>query len=504
MRRKCIYDMLLCFLIFSAGRIFAQASNPEDAGIKPFEKDSAASSGQINTFSDTVVEEKVLVQQQTLKVNNTSVVANPFGVKNINEDLVYRPIGYGGLEVGQIASGYWSCYKNSSIPFHIAHVWQEKAYCNFGYDVLYKKRLNINLLCGGSLGFSTPQVSQATETQQPRYLFSLKNASISYPFIDNDKLSLSTQLGYFPFKYNPEVRNLGEYLFRTNAYPLLVHSEFDNPQADILGLKINFKYSPADFISINNDLLFHSELYFVPVQNWSLSDVFSTTVFNALTIGGGISFCNLISAYQGTYNSLTWYDYQYYQKYYMVDENGDSTLFDWKSTKVVARASFDLKKFIHTDIFGKNDLVLYSEAAVIGLKNYPKYFTDMRDRTFYSIGFNFPGLKFFDVINGEIEYCRDTSSFSSAGLYSISQGTSNYTFLKEGDLTSAHIKRDPFRWSVYVKKSVLDGHVSFVGQCARDHKKINFYYYDYNYMSYIETLPTSKDWWWSFKTEFNF
>ena len=187
-----------------------------------------------------------------------------------------------------------------------------------------------------------------------------------------------------------------------------------------------------------------------------------------------------------------------------MNANGDSTTFDWKSTKVMARASFDPKKFISADIFGKNDLVLYSEAAVIGLKNYPRYFTDMRDRTFYSLGFNIPGFKFFDVINGELEYCRDTSSFSDAGLYSVSGGNTNYTFLKEGDLTSAHVKRSPFRWSVYVKKSVLDGHVSFIGQCARDHKKINFYYYDYNYMSYIETLPSKDDWLWTFKTEFNF
>jgi hypothetical protein len=75
------------------------------------------------------------------------------------------------------------------------------------------------------------------------------------------------------------------------------------------------------------------------------------------------------------------------------------------------------------------------------------------------------------------------------------------SFTTAGDYT---VKRSPWRWSVYLKKSFLDEHVSFIAQVARDHKKINFYYFELAYMSFMESLQAKKDWWWSLKTEFKF
>jgi hypothetical protein len=46
--------------------------------------------------------------------------------------------------------------------------------------------------------------------------------------------------------------------------------------------------------------------------------------------------------------------------------------------------------------------------------------------------------------------------------------------------------------------------VSFILQCARDHKKLNFYYFLRSRMSFMESLPATSDWWWTFKTEFTF
>ena len=168
----------------------------------------------------------------------------------------------------------------------------------------------------------------------------------------------------------------------------------------------------------------------------------------------------------------------------------------------MTRFSFDPKRFIPVDIFGKNDLVLYSEADIIGVRNYPQYYTNVNDRIFYSLGFNVPGFKIIDVINAEIEYCRDTTAFSDEGLSGSVTPRISPSYLNTS--SSTQVKRDPLRLSAYIKKSFFNGRLSFIGQCARDHKKLNFYYYLRSHMSFMETLPATSDWWWTFKTEFTF
>jgi hypothetical protein len=105
-----------------------------------------------------------------------------------------------------------------------------------------------------------------------------------------------------------------------------------------------------------------------------------------------------------------------------------------------------------------------------------------------------------------MEYCPNKSAFSDGCFYGTPD-LSIVNILPLDSFTTAgsyNVKRSPWRWSVYLRKSVIDGHVSFIAQCARDHKKINFYYFERQYMSFIESLQAKKDWWWSLKTEFKF
>jgi|WetSurMetagenome_2_1015567.scaffolds.fasta_scaffold45363_2 hypothetical protein len=448
------------------------------------------------TVTDTA--EAVAIDSAKTTTNNT--------VKSSTaEDIVYTPIGYGGMEVGQIASGYFR-YPGAQIR-SIGHVWHQRAYSNFGYKVLFNNRLEINISGGGLIAYSTPQLGTDPQTMQTRDFFFFKTAFAAYSFGGPENISFKAQLGYFPYKYNPDVRNLGEYLFRSNAYPLLVYSDFDYPQADILGARFNFQLKIRDdLFHFQNDVMLHSDLYTVPVQDWSLSDVMSARFYNSLSVGFGASLTNLFSVYQGQYGT-DWAENNYYAHsaspiILRSLDHTDSAVFDWKSVKLMARLAFDPKKFIPINIFGKNDLILYSEADVIGLKNYPQY-DNLANRIFYTLGFNIPGFKVFDVVNAEIEYCSDTSAYSDEGLYP-GTGTPNLYPSAINAASTMHVKRNPLRLSAYIKKSILNGRVSFIAQCARDHKKINFYYYLRSKMSFMETLPATDNWWWVFKTEFTF
>lgn len=509
----------LC-LLFS-GNVTAQTNSPADTAM-------LKNSGDVKS-ADSVHQSNVFNQKadvaNPVSVNRTIAPDQNTASKNIipliqqtshDTNIVYRPIGEGAVNIGQINSGYYKFPGQSIAP--ISHVWQQWAYSILGVDMQYKKNLDINISGRGLVAFSTPQIGGEPQTMQTRDFFYIKTANASYTFLNNEMFALQLQAGYFPFKYNPDVRNLGEYLFRSNAYPLLVYSEFDYPEADILGLHVNFQFqTPDKLLYLQNDLLFHSELYSVPVQDWSLSDVLSAKFFDAVTIGGGFSLCNWFSVYQGKYGA-NWADQFYYPNsltaggaFYLKNSAGtDSALFDWKSTKVMARASFDIKKLVPSPVFGKNDFVLYGEADFIGLKNYPEYYTDLKDRTFYSAGFNVPCCKLLDVFNVETEYCPDTSAFSDEKLFVGTTPSIAPTYLNSSTST-INVKRNPWRLSFYAKKTILDGRVSFVAQCARDHNKIDFYYFDVSKMSLMETLPSSNswwlfngNWWWVFKTEFNF
>jgi hypothetical protein len=454
-------------------------------------------------------------------------------------DVVFTQKAYGAIEAGQISRGYyWHPGLANGQP--IAHVWQQRAIGNVGFNALVKKRLTINLTGEGLMAFSSPQIGRWPQTLQTRQFFYVKWAYASYPFGNIDAPFLTLQAGLFPYKYNPDARNLGEYMFRSNAYPLVIYSGFDYPLADLFGFRANVRFKDLLLKNdrLENDLILHSELLGVPVQDWSLSDVISYTI-PGVTVGAGVSFSRFFSVYQGIYPPTATEPYFYPNNlsaqeklnFYIRDTVGtDSVLFDWKAIKLMGRVSFDPKKIIPFDKFGKEDLKFYIETDIVGLKNYPLFFTETKDRMLTTFGFNFPQIKSIkylpgisslansewfnslidwiniDIVNLEFEHCTNKSAFSDGNLYgtpdlSLANIVPVDSFCTAGEY---YIKRSPWRWSVYLKKSVLDDHVSFIAQVGRDHKKIDFYYFELAYMSFIESLQTKKDWWWTLKTEFKF
>jgi hypothetical protein len=485
-----------------------------------------------------------------------------------SDDVVITPTAYGAMVAGQINHGYY--YRSTlTYPQPIAHVWQQWANCKVGFNALIKNRLTINLIGEGLMAFSTPQIARWPQTMQTRQFFYIKSAYVSYPFGNIESPFLTLQAGYFQYKYNPDARNLGECMLRSNAYPLVIYSQFDYPIADLFGFRANVRLPGLlhkDDL-LENDLILHSELLGVPVQDWSLSDIFSYSPLTGVaTVSAGVSFSRYFSVYQGIYPTVTTDPYFYpnnlpyaeKQNFYIRDTFPftDSALFDWKAIKLMGRLSFDPKKYIPLDWFGKEDLKLYMESDLIGLKNYPLFYAQRKDRMLTMIGFNWPThplLSFsiipgiaayslykkeinspatcmaawagiasgigmyelekylkklfrFDVLTIELEYCHNKSAFSDANLYGAPELDVGNVVPVDSFTTAGNynLKRSPWRWSLYIKKSLLNNHVSFIAQCARDHTKINFYYFEREYMSFIEPQQTSRDWWWSLKTEFKF
>jgi len=438
----------------------------------------------------------------------TALIIMTVGMRAVysgENDITFTPIGYGSLEVGQIVKGYFK-QPSTSTTNNVDHIWQQRAWSLFGYDVIIQKKLEIKLSGGGLLAYSTPQIGSQPTTLERHQIFFMQNAFAKYSLGDPSQASLQLQVGYFPFKYNPDARNLGEYLFRTNTYPLIVYSDFDYPQADLLGVGLSTQLWNQ---LLTNDLLLHSEVRGVPIQLWSVSDIIGSDLLGIFNVSAGISFAHYLDVYQGNGYLTTWADRFYgdprkldpQNKAYYIDTivGTDTTLFSWKAIKAMLRFSFDPKRLIPLDIFGKNDLKLYAEGDIIGLKNYVRYYRHIEDRTLATAGFNFPGFKVIDLIAIEGEYCANRIY-----AYSDERFYSNVPVPLPIKYADINLNRNPWRWSVYLKKSFLNDHMGLIAQAARDHKKINFHYFDRANMSFIETLPDGDNWWWTFKTEFKF
>ena len=420
-------------------------------------------------------------------------------VKDVIDEIKIVPKGYGSMEIGQIGQGFYKSAQGSNFE-EIAHVWQERAFANLGFTARYRDRLRIDISGEGFMAFSTPQRPNYPTTLQTRQFFYIKSANALVSLGNPDFFLGNLQVGLFPYKYNPAVRNLGEYLFRSNPYPLVVYADFDYPLVDLLGARGN-----AQFLNkmIEIDLLLHSELLAHPVQDWSLSGVITSNLFrNSLSVGVGGSMYHIFSVYQGTYMKGA-VDPFYYMK--NIDSatiglpSWSDTAIDRNAINVMTRFSFDIKKFLPLSIFGKHDLLLYGEMDILGLKKYSPYYDDIKERILWSFGFNIPGFKVIDLLNLEFEYCENRSAYADQLFYKNTKP--NYQPMM---LSTFGMKRIPWRWSLYIKKTFFEEHLGLIAQIARDHKKINFYYIEFAEMCFAEVLPTNEDWWWVFKTEFKF
>jgi hypothetical protein len=196
--------------------------------------------------------------------------------------------------------------------------------------------------------------------------------------------------------------------------------------------------------------------------------------------------------------------------------SGSDTLwYTFQGTKVMGRISIDPKAFLKLDFLGENDLKLYAEADIIGLKNYPDSgvtqgnqwglvapsYGETMEKMPLMIGFNIPTFKVLDILNCEFEwsgtkYYNDASNLINKGSSPIPYDVQNQISDPNAPVKSA------LKWSFYAKKSLFNGHIAITAQVARDHMRLPCAAYDFE--MYNELLVENKDWWWALKMSWMF
>lgn len=443
----------------------------------------------------------------------------------VSNGLFVRMHGYGYLEAGQIEHGNLSYKAQQDIvnggDNYINHLWTEDGYVSLGFDAVYKDNLEMAASLGTQLYFSYPQIniSGSRFTKNVRQDVSIDDAFTRFHFGDSTSSLFVAQIGYFKFKYNPDVRNLGEYMFRTGTYPVFFNMSFDFPQARLLGLHLQENV----FESLKLDVLLVSSTI-SPTQDWSIAGLanYDVAKLHFINVGAGIDFANVLNVYNNSsfsrgfgVNGVGDPTTPHAGNAFFI-ENGDTNYYTFAGTKLMGRISIDPKVFLPWhDMMGENDFKLYAEADLIGVKNYPDSgytstsatskdlvapsYDTWWQRMPVSVGFNLPTFKTIDVLNAEIEwfgakYYNDASNVITYGSAPLPWDWQ--------DKANIHYSKSEIKWSVYASKSLFGGHFAIIGQIGRDHLRLPCALYDSE--SWAELLVTSDDWWWTLKTKWMF
>ncbi len=325
-----------------------------------------------------------------------------------------------------VYSGDTSKAKNGKKYTTFTNLWQQSMWFNYSQSLTYHDRLEFVIEMQCVLDFSILPILEFPATLNPAFTFMPYDIEMKYTWGDFNAPWLKFALGYFPYKYNPDSKHLGEFLFRSKAYPTVIVSDLDVPQTRELGIHLggdfNWLIGNPDIDKLTWDIMLTSETHDFPTLDGTLSGVISNSFLKFLDIGFGVSYQRLFSVDESKTtpkrnNSLP------PDGNMIFNENGDTSYYSFKATKLMARAAINPQRFIpefkippefvfgKNPFFGKEDFKIYGEIAVLGLDNYTafdsiqdtngvnhwqkvpdslNYYNNVKDRMPMMLGINLP------------------------------------------------------------------------------------------------------------------
>jgi hypothetical protein len=398
--------------------------------------------------------------------------------------VAYKPLGVSlSHEFGSIVNGIAEAETLSG-------AWIQRTGAWLNFEATMEERLTLRASLGGMFWYSLPEYEKVVDAQTRYFSPNLSTAHGVYAFGDVSDPAMEMTVGFFPYKYNSEVKNLGEYLFRAGAYPGYISTGglviTKTARASLVGVKFTAK-APA---ALTHDIIINSSAELFPLYDFSFSYLAGyKTAGGILDIGAGLQLDHYLPikpSKTSPKNPLNGYitingkEYVGSPSYYFsTGDSASGTLvqgvmndsvpddfkdhISFKAVKLMTRGTFDPKPWFNADIFGKDDLKLYFEAAVLGIQDHPVYYEKIADRVPIMLGFNVPAFKMLDVLSVEVE--RFTSPYVNS--YELVK-TENLPVPYVGSKSVKDPKEDDLKWTVYAEKQVVHG-FSLIGQVAKDH-----------------------------------
>jgi hypothetical protein len=409
--------------------------------------------------------------------------------------------GFASLREGQIVKGS----KETLVEAKNEHVWIQEMITGLSLEAKFKNapataNIGVEVAINND---NTAYPGDLGKSRRLNFYPYISRADLLFNIINRDDANIDLDIGYFPYKYNSSVRNLGEYLFRSGTYPQYLVNEIDFPLARLMGLRFGGSVFQKKF---NFDILITTNIEWYAIGDVNLSGIFSWKPIPLFELGAGGSWCSIISTDldKTTPNDI---GSRYVDQ---IPGTTDSAIYNYTyaGQKLMGRLTLDLKQiFPGADIFGQEDLKIYSEAAILGLINYPKsmdgytQYDSLWQRIPLMAGFNVPTFKLLDVLNVEIEWFGNPYPNNNNAIRFDNQPLPLSSFKNEKNSIYLNQHRDDWKWSIYLKKTIANN-FSIMGQFARDH--IRWYRLDYTAMDGKEALREKDNWYYTFKFGYAF
>jgi hypothetical protein len=377
--------------------------------------------------------------------------------------------GYGAIEGGQIMKGHYQWL--SSEP-EITHVWLGHVYAGLSVNAKVHEYFSVLVSLESRLWYTTPLNMQADLST---FGAPLQNFDITFPYAEGivsfgnkEKSAFTIGIGRFEYKYNPQSRDLGEYLFRTGCYPAYIQTNFDLPLVRVNGILIS--HNLLNFL--RQDLLLTTMTDVRPFLDFSLTYLADAFIGKVFDVGAGVQFDHLFSVDKKNETSPK----DYFSNGYL-NTPDDTGYYTFAGTKLMLRFMFDPLKLFNARFFGEKDGMIYAEAAVLGLKDYPKsnIFDPANKSNVYGydnifekipamIGFNIPTCRILDVFSIEGEWFGAKYPNSNMDNYNAKPIPASLA----PDADTADYRHDDWKWALYAKKTIFGG-LSIIGLIGRDH-----------------------------------
>jgi hypothetical protein len=366
-------------------------------------------------------------------------------------------------------------------------------------ELVIRQRLSVKAGIGGVFWYAIPGGEldgDAAHKNLTRFGPGISQVEATYSFGSPENPAASLQMGLFPYKYNPDAMNLGEYLLRSGTYPgTLVTGGWNivsKASYMMQGLRLNVSLWDGKFQS---DFLLPMERDIAPMGDLSPTYVGSVKPIPGVEIGAGVD-CNHCVPFKPSQTSPK-------KLADPTDPSGnpgnayivpnpdvaarattpyvrDTTQFyTFKGVKLMGRISLDPKPYFNSTLLGDEDLKVFAELAVLGVKDYPFFYESIYNRMPIMFGINLPMFRLLDVFSFQMEYYNSKFPNSSYDLYYfqlpiVSGVTKDGIQTQDPNTYDPHasiISRDNWKWSIYAKRDIIKG-IRLYAQVANDHLRV--------------------------------
>jgi hypothetical protein len=329
------------------------------------------------------------------------------------------------------------------------------------------------------------QSTNSVEFLRRRFVPYIIDAAIEKKHV-SDSYEIFAEFGYFPVKYNQNSRNLGEYLFRSGTYYPYLNSGFEMADKEkLVGIHGKFTKHFGEKSNFSTDLYFTNDMRDYLVHDFSLSYLLAANLGQVFQVSAGAMHAHLVTVDKR--KTTPFYDKLLFNgtadKMYDVclpdyPNEGDTLKYTFRGTKLMGRFCFDPKPLFGGEdgILGNEDLKIYCESAILGVKNYAVWYENRLERMPIMAGFNVPTFKLHDVLAIELEHNPSPYTNTAERVWRDRSplpyvpGQAGYNLnddIRWPDGKPDPITSDDFKWSVYASKKI--GRIRFSGQIASDH-----------------------------------